>query len=150
MDAFEKISRLVARRDYSTKQIKEKLIRAGFSLPETDAAIARAKECGYIDDMRFTRMYVFSKFNQGQGILRIKQQLKTLGIEGEFIDAFYADASSSSGLDEYERALRFLELHPTQSKNIRDASFRKLVNKGFSIDVCSKAARSYAENHAYT
>ncbi len=145
MEAFEKIARLVTRRDYSTKQIKEKLIKAGFSLPETDAAITRAKECGYLDDERFARMYVFNKFNQGQGILRIKQQLKTLGIEGEFIDTFYKEASSNLGLDEFERALHFLELHPTQSKNVRDGSFRKLINKGFSVDISSKAARAYAE-----
>ena len=55
--------------------------------------------------------------------------------------------SSFSEEDEELRAYEFLLHHRPQGKNLRDSAFRKLVNKGYSINAASKAARKYSENY---
>ncbi len=79
--AKKKIARLVARRYYSEKELRDKL--ANYNTEEIEAAISWGKEQGFIDDLRFARAFVHDALllkPQGKRLLTTK--LAEKGIKG--------------------------------------------------------------------
>ena len=142
--AFRKIIDLVNASDKSEAAIRDRLARYDFSAAEIDDAVERAKECGFIDDLRYADVLIRSRVAQGKGSSGIERELKSHGIDVIDVpgwpDEFGIDYSM-----ELERAIDFLKRKPPQSKNAREAAFRKLVNKGYSTSISSSAAREWFE-----
>ena len=143
-DAFKKIVALFNVSDRSEKATRERLAQYGFPESEIDDAVERAKRYGIIDDCRYAEILIRSRLNQGKGAEGIERELRERGIEIEAVSGWPFEY----GIDdesEYQRALRFIESHPTRSKNPREGAFRKLVQKGYATSTAAAAARSWSE-----
>ena len=145
--AFAKISRIVSHAEKSTKQIRERLKRDGFSEEAIENSLERATRCGMVDDERYAEWLVRSRLRQGRGLAGIERELSEVGYRLEDLRGWPEEFEYNDD-DETERAIAFLEKHPTNAKNKRDAAYRKLVMKGFSSQCSTRAARIWCERYS--
>lgn len=143
-DAFKKIIALVNASDRSEKAIRERLARDEFPEGEIEESVTRAKECGFIDDVRFGEVLVRSRISQGKGSVLIARELSDNGIDPYDVPG-WPDEFPLGFDDELERALGILGRKPPRSKNKREGAYRKLVQKGYPSAVASSAARIWEE-----
>lgn len=102
--AFNKASELLARRDHSEKELREKLRQKGFA-DGADAAIEKLRGYGYVDDARFAARYAAELQRVKQyGRKRIEQELFRKGVDraviAETLDAMTFDADDLAALIE--------------------------------------------------
>lgn len=146
-DAFRKIIALVNVSDRSEAAIRTRLARCGFSEQDIDDSVARAKECGFIDDIRYGEVLVRSRISQGKGSVLIERELAENGIDPYEVPGWPHDFPLSFE-DELERSLDILGRKPPRSKNMREGAYRKLVQKGYPSAVASSAARLWEERNS--
>ena len=75
-----KIMDFLARREYSSKEIYQKMSRRVEYKEMLDDVIQQLVEDGLISDARFAESYFQSRKNRGFGPLRIKNELKQKGV----------------------------------------------------------------------
>ena len=146
-DAFSKIVALVNASDKSEKAIRDRLVRSGFSEAAIEESVERAKSYGFIDDLRYAEVLIRSRLNQGKGMRGIERELSLQLIDIEQVPGWPHEFASDEET-ELKRALAFLDKKPPRSKNLREGAYRKLVAKGFSSAVASRAARQWSEESA--
>ena len=87
MSAKEYAVKLLGFCDRSEKEIREKIIKKGYSEAECEEAIAFCREYGYIDDGRFAGHFVHDAVNLKKlGKARIKMELRQKGVNEEAIE----------------------------------------------------------------
>lgn len=145
--AFKKIVDLVNASDKSEQTIRQRLDRSGFHEEAIDDAVERAKQYGFIDDLRFADVLIRSRIDQGKGFPGIERELKSHNIDPFEIDG-WPERFSLDDDNEFDRAMRILERKPPRSKNVRDSAYRKLIQKGYSASVASSVSRTWAERYS--
>ncbi len=73
--------RMLERRDYSRKELLQKLKEKGESEEDAEAVVNRMIELGVVDDERYSKMIVRHYAAKGYGACRIKQELYRHGIQ---------------------------------------------------------------------
>jgi regulatory protein len=84
--AYDKALALLARREQSRRELRERLQRDGYARDEVADALARLADDGYQDDARFAEMMVRSRVAHGYGPRRIRAELRTHGIGDAQVD----------------------------------------------------------------
>jgi regulatory protein len=125
---------LLARRDYSSGELRNRLERKGFDPATAAAAVAGLIEDRAVDDARYVENYVSRHAERGDGPLRMAAELAELGLPAQLIDA----ALAAGGPDWYSRAreARIRRFGPEvpleRAEKARQARF--LQYRGFSSD----------------
>ena len=135
--AWEKACSLVGRRDYSSKELDEKLLQNGYTSSVREVVIARALDCGLIDNARFAAAYIRTKIAVGWGERRISVELSRRGIELEDVPGWPEEFIDPD--DEVERALAILERKSLPSGDVYGKLMRFLVSRGFRMG-CAREA----------
>jgi regulatory protein len=78
---------LLARRDFASGELRERLTAQGFAPESAVAAVAALTEEGVVDDERYAQNYVAYHAGRGQGPVRIAADLRVRGLPQELIDA---------------------------------------------------------------
>lgn len=78
---------LLARREHSALELKQKLAKLGLSDEKLSDAIDSLREEGLQSDRRFAGSFVRERMLRGQGAQRIQQELRQRGIASELITA---------------------------------------------------------------
>ena len=144
--AFRKVVSLVNASDKSEKAIRERLSSSGFDESEIDEAVQKAKEYGFINDVRFADVLIRSRISQGKGIAGIERELRSHDIEPSTMDG-WPESYDFDSRSEEQRALDLLSRKPPRSKNIREGAYRKLIQHGYSSSTASSVARIWHESH---
>lgn len=85
--AFQHAIRLLAGRDYSAAALRRKLVEREFSVEDSDAAIARLEEDGWINDLRFAERFAEHAVSSGKFYgIRLRQEMQRRGLPLEIID----------------------------------------------------------------
>jgi regulatory protein len=138
---------LLSRREYSYKELKDKLL----PLTEDESLVSKAIDWmvaqRYQSDERFAIMYVRSKAMSGYGPIRIKLELNQKGIDELLIEkSFEENSEEISWTDQVDRLIL------KKSKNIDITDFKSrskvmgyLQRKGFSIDQIYQGLDRYKE-----
>jgi regulatory protein len=79
--------RLLARREHSCQELKQKLQHKGFDAALVEKVTAQLHQEGLLSDARFAESYLRSRCNKGYGPIRIQQELKQRGTSQEIISA---------------------------------------------------------------
>jgi regulatory protein len=112
---------------------------------KVEAAIARLKEYGYLDDAAFAETYArLRKENEKLGQRRVKQDLQQKGVHSELIAE--ALGASYATTDEEALARQHLErrhLRKPENKKETARIMRRLVTAGFSTGVIYKILRQW-------
>ncbi len=85
--------RLLARREYSRKELQDKLLHAGFDNLQVHMVLDSLKASGYQDDQRYLEMLTRTRLRQGHGPLRLRQDLQRAGVDVKEQDGMAAAQS---------------------------------------------------------
>jgi regulatory protein len=133
---------LLGRRDYTTRELADKLLARGFAADAVDETVHRLTADGLLDDRRVAAAYVRTASQvKGRGRIRIARELQARGVQKSVID----DVVGRLGPDEESRAIQSIlarrrwPARPTLADRRR--MFHHLLRRGFSPDVIAKAMR---------
>lgn len=142
--AFDKVTRSVSICEQSTAKMRKKLQESGLPDDSIEDALQKAVRIGAIDDKRYAECLIRSTLASGKGLKFALKEVESLGIDPYELDSYneYLDEGDDAVI---ERAIDFLTRHPSRSKDVRGAAYRKLVTKGYDHSVASTASRLYAE-----
>jgi len=122
------------RRDFGARELAERLVARGFSLPAAEEAVEGLRQERLVDDGRFAEHFVAYHGNRGRGPVGIAHRLREAGVPAETI----AVAVNATDPDWRRRAAdlrrrRFGAKPPaTWAEKGRQARF--LTQRGFSAD----------------
>ena len=130
---------LLGRRDYSEKEIRDRLARKDAAAADIDRVIDRLLDLDLIDDEKVARLLVRSK-RRKKGIFALRQALRRKGIEGDVARKALEPVTDASQL---VAAQRILERHAWRFED-HDAKARAravafLARRGFPPDVAGAA-----------
>lgn len=124
---------LLARRDYASGELRQKLELQGYESGLVLAVLEALTQERVLNDARYAENYVVSHAGRGQGPLRIAADLRALGIAGEVIEAALASGPDWRTLAREVRIRRFGDAPPEEwTEKTRQARF--LQYRGFSSD----------------
>ena len=134
--AYAEGLRLLARRELSEAQLRERLVRKAFEPPEVDEALARLQRAGALDDHRVALAAARTEaLVKHRGRLRIERHLAAMGIAADL--AAGAVDEVFNGIDEpvlLDRALA-RRLRGPRARIEDAAHFRRLhqylIRQGF-------------------
>lgn len=130
---------LVEKRDYSSKEIADKLSLDGYARPVIEAAVARAVDSRLVDDARYADVFIRSRVGQGWGSLKIERELGRRGISVESVagwpESFFSDVCEEDVAYELARGRRLT------GKNDYEKIVRFLYGRGYSGSISSRVAR---------
>lgn len=135
---------ILARRDHTEAELVRKLGRKGFDPSACEAAVARCREMGYLDDARTVRMMTASLRRRGLGIHRIRSELRSKGVKQTTIeDLTAADDDPDRALEAARAALErkrpAFERESDPAKR-RAKIYRFLLSRGFPADIARRLA----------
>ena len=136
---MQRAAALLARREHSRHELRQKLARHGAGAEEVETALAQLAAGGLQSDARFTEHFVRAKVNKGQGPLKIRHALQGRGVGPDLITE-YLDAARIDWLAEARRVRtgKFGAAPPLGHANkARQARF--LQGRGFAGDVIMEA-----------
>ena len=124
---------LLARRDFASKELREKLGDKGVAGTASEAVIAELTREGLLNDERYAQNYVAYHAGRGQGPLRIAAELRRRGVASDLIEPALAAGPDWSALARKVCRAKFGPERPdTWALRARRARF--LLYRGFSSD----------------
>jgi regulatory protein len=138
---------LLARRELSEAQVRQRLARKGYPREEIDAAVTQLRDERALDDRRVASAIANTETRvRGRGRLRVKRQIEAVGISSaiaqDAVDATFAeidsDALLQAALDrrlrgrtqiaddrEFQRLFRYLSAQGFESERVLAALRRR-------------------------
>ncbi len=126
--------RLLARREHSADEIRQKLAKREFDADEIATAVLELQQGDWQSDERFAEAYVRSRRLRGFGPVRIASELRERGVD-ELIANRYLYADNAIWLQTLEQEYR-KKYHGTGFDDYQEKAkrMRFLQYRGFSID----------------
>ena len=123
---------LLARREHSEQELRQKLKSRGYDSDAIEDAIRSLLREGLLSDERFTESYVHCRYNAGMGPIKIRYELRHKGISDALVDE-QLEAYS----DRWEALMRQLRQRKYGARIPDDYAARMkqaryLQNRGFS------------------
>ena len=136
---------LLSRREYSARELSERLLDKGHEAGIIAALLDDLKRENLQNDHRFAEAYCRSRQHKGFGPLRIKQELQQKGIDAELINQTLNDCDEPwEQWIETVRVKRFGHQLPRDSKSIAK-QIRFLQYRGFPPELVHWLMRHGAE-----
>lgn len=138
---------LLARRELSVKQLRDRLIDRDHAREDIDRAVEHLLETGALDDRRVASAYVRTALTiKGRGRLRIQRELQEIGLPQDIITSALADAFGS--VDGRGLIAKALQKKLRGGKKISSPAeyarvYQFLMRQGFSPEGVTAALRSH-------
>ena len=128
-------------RPRSIIELKEKLVRKGFSSTDIETTVLDLMASGLLDDRVFTKSWINYRLARPFGFRRIIQELKDKGIDPEIIEQAVAEIQGSVNVENVvlelaQRRWQRLPAIDLVKKKKRVLDF--LLRRGFEADVSMK------------
>ncbi len=128
MNTLSYAFKLLAKKDYFEKELRQKLFQKGFSEKDIEETINYLKKEGYINDEKLLNRYKELAIQKGESELKLKSKLFRKGISN--INFSYEE--------ELESALYLLRNKFKKEKNYQNI-VKFLKNRGFKYSVIQEA-----------
>lgn len=135
--AWAKLIDLVSRRDYSSREAAERLVREGYSSACAQRVVERAVSSRIVNDARFAEYFVRAKVAAGWGPMRIERELSRRGVSAQDVVGWPEEFFGDEGPE--QRARELLECKAVPSVNAYPKLVRFLVSRGYPISVAKAA-----------
>lgn len=138
--SYEVALTLLTARQYTTRNLRRKLVQKGFAADDTDATIARLIANGLLDDARYAAAFVRGKLlGPGASKRRIRQQLYQRGIQGDVADAAIEIVIEDESVDleavvEKDARKKLASLAGLEPRIIKRRLYSHLARRGYNID----------------
>ncbi len=121
----------LARRDHSSEELRRKLLDKGYEAGVVAAVLERLLAEHLLDDPRYIDQFVAYHAARGHGPLRVRAQLRQVGLTGELVEAGIAAYADWPAQIQAARKKKFGSALPTQYPDKqRQAKF--LAYRGFT------------------
>jgi regulatory protein len=131
---------LLGYRDRSHAELTRKLRDSGYSASIAAAVVERFDEVELLDDTRFAAAWVRTRTASGYGSRRIARELAEKGIAPDVASAAIETIADDG--DQLELARRALRGRTAADRKERDKLVRRLISRGFSLQVALLATES--------
>lgn len=144
--AYATALRMLARRELSTSQIRDRLKQRGFTRDAIEEAVSRLTTNGVLDDARVARAVTRTRAHvKRQGRQRVARELTLIGIPEEIAAQALADVFGE--LDEQALLEQALERRLRGRISLSDPAARRrivaaLVRQGFASGAVMRALRT--------
>ena len=127
---------LLARRDYSTAELRKKLKERGYLEGAIEPVLIDLEETRKLDDQRFGANVVAYRARRGQGPARIRNELRRSGLKDNQIDEAVRTGEDAPDFIALAREARRRKFGPDLPKDWKDRAkqARFLQYRGFSTD----------------
>ena len=127
---------LLARRDYSSRELRQKLKARGYLEHAIEPVIEELLAMNQINDRRYGSNVVAYRARRGQGPVRIRNELRKAGVSAEDVEAAVAGDEDAPDFVQRARDTRARKFGPEIPKNWKDRAkqARFLQYRGFSND----------------
>ncbi len=143
-EAFQKATDYVLKNLKTKRQVKDYLVKKGYSEEVAWQCVDKLKEYGYIDDVEFAKRYIeISSQKQGRRLTEFKLMQK--GIKKEDIFLAYEQLDFDDSEDAKLVAQKYLKNKQITKETLAKA-YRYLVGKGFNYDQITLALSEFEEN----
>ena len=133
---FDFACRLLAKRDYFTEELRQKILAKGATAEEAAAAIEKLNRFNYLNDSKVLRKYILEISAKGKGINYLKQKLYEKGcyalLSSLNLAEFYPFEEECAAA---EKALA--KLGECEEEKL----VSKLVSRGFSLSAALNAVK---------
>lgn len=124
--------RCLARREYSTHALAQRLIAAGGHEADVATLLTNLRMQGWLSDERFTEQFVCSRAPR-YGRQRLRYELRQHGIDDDTINATLPDHAQEIAHAQYIWRKKFS--HPPTSSQAYQQQARFLQQRGFAWDI---------------
>ncbi|WP_025270607.1 regulatory protein RecX [Hippea sp. KM1] len=128
---------LLGKRDYSKKEIQERLKKRGVSEVDIERVVEKLEDSGFLDDRRYAENYVFFRLKRGYGKLRIRHELILKGIDESIVDGALSEQTEEAE-EVFLKRLRILKDKPNARKRLFDFMYRRGFDKHTIIELLNK------------
>lgn len=125
---------LLARREHSRLELRQKLIQRGYAPDRVDSALEQLMAERLLDEGRYAELYACTRADKGYGPLRIACELRERGVSDALVSATLAQLAEAwpAKLRQLHRK-RFKSLIPADAAG-RMQQTRVLRQHGFTLD----------------
>ena len=144
-DCHERALRLLSVRPRTERELRSRLLRAGFDAQEVEAELIRLEAVGLIDDEAFARQAVEHEvLVRRSGRRAIASRLGLRGLDRETVERALADLGAE---DEETRVVELARSRTSRLAGLPpEKAFARLVSflagRGYSPDLARRAART--------
>jgi len=131
-EPLEVATRALARRDYSERELRNRLARAGVESAAAEEALGALRERGLLDDSRFATQRAEALAERGRGDAAIRFELERQGVSAELIEEAVASLAP-----ERDRAERIVSRRGPGPKTAR-----LLAQRGFDPELVALTAEA--------
>ena len=142
-DALVKATAYISKTIKTKRQVKDYLVKKGYSEELAYQVVDKLKEYGYIDDKEYSKRYIESTCKtQGKRLAEYKLMVK--GVRKEDIETAYDQTEI-----EYEKTAKSLAEKHLRNKEITKENlmktYRYLIGRGFSYEQADYALKEFKE-----
>ena len=141
LEIRKKAMDLLARREHSAEELRQKLKARDFDETSINTAMRELQSEGLQSDIRFTEAFIHQRFQAGMGPLKIRFELRQRGIDDAIAETFLDPLSDRWDESmERQRSRHFGEVIPEgYAERMKQARF--LQNRGFSPEAVMRLFR---------
>ncbi|HJV66387.1 MAG TPA: regulatory protein RecX [Geomonas sp.] len=144
---FDSSLRILSLRDHSEAELRRKLKEKGYEEAGIEESVARLKELGYLDDVRFARHFVCSAVRNGRGYgARLKMELARRGVAAAIVAEVLAEIEEEHSEAELLGQLMERRFGSFDPGSATDKERRRVIGylqrKGFSLSAILKQLKS--------
>ena len=125
---------ILARRDITEQQLREKLQESYHDSRSLEEAISFMKECGYVDDARYVEDYIYSK-RRKKSFRMMRQELLRKGISAEVIDLVFEEDGGQREEDLLPLMTKYLRKFSTYDDLSRRKTMEHFLRKGYHTEL---------------
>lgn len=145
LNYLEYALRLLGRKNYSRKDMSEKLLQKGATQEEVEQVMERLTEWKYLDDRVFARNFIQKRLKlQPRGEFLLKLELLRKGIPEEDILSGLSElhfSEKDSAREVLQKKNRALQCLPEKKRFVKAASLLK--NRGFRPEIISETVSDF-------
>ena len=152
-EAYAAALRLLTRRGYAEVELTARLLGKGYSEAETATALARCRDCGYLDDAHFAEQRALALLRNGRAVgRRARLDLRQRGIDEDLAVAAVAAAEAEHPPVELLRA-QLARRYPHFDYDSADAASRRRVinfflRRGFELSLVLNILHAEKDNRS--
>ncbi len=138
---------LLGRREYTARELREKLIARGHDPADADRAVAELRADGSVNEERLAAAFIRTAVAvHRRGRHRIARELEARGIARPLIDRLLADLAPDDESAAIAEVLRRRRWPADPSLADRRRMFQHLLRRGFSTDAIGTALKTRRED----
>ncbi|MDY6023596.1 MAG: RecX family transcriptional regulator [Candidatus Borkfalkiaceae bacterium] len=142
--ALNRATEYISKAYKTRKQVKDYLLKKGYSDDAVYYTVSRLTETGYINDSEYARRY-FETASKNQGKKLSAYKLMAKGVRKDVIDEAYEKAAVPSKENAAAVAEKYMRNKEINKENLAK-TYRYLIGRGFSYDEASEAISAFKEN----